>query len=54
MSAPYRQRFTVEEYHRLAEIGLLDPGARIELLDGVIIDMMPIGLFHDLTRIEYG
>ncbi|MDB6022461.1 MAG: putative dioxygenase [Pedosphaera sp.] len=39
-------RFSVEEYHRMAEIGIIGPRARVELLDGQIKDMSPIGPFH--------
>lgn len=39
-------RFTVRDYHRMAETGVLRPDARVELLDGRIIDMSPIGPFH--------
>jgi Uma2 family endonuclease len=39
-------RFTVEDYYRMAESGALAPDARVELLEGQIIDMMPIGPFH--------
>ncbi len=46
MSVLTTHRFTVEEYHRMGETGLLKPDARVELLDGQIIDMMPIGPFH--------
>ena len=46
MSVLMPHRFTVEEYHRMAQSGLLTPDARVELLDGQIIDMMPIGPFH--------
>ena len=45
LAAPPR-RFTVEEYHRLAEVGVLHENDRVELLNGVIVDMMPIGPFH--------
>jgi Uma2 family endonuclease len=43
---PRRHRITVEEYHRMAEVGLLAPDARVELIEGVIIDMPPIGSRH--------
>ncbi len=39
-------RFSVKEYYRMAETGLLRPDARVELLDGRIIDMSPIGPLH--------
>jgi Uma2 family endonuclease len=39
-------RFNVKEYYRMAETGLLRPGARVELLDGRILDMSPIGPSH--------
>jgi Uma2 family endonuclease len=39
-------RFNVQEYYRMAETGVLRPDARVELLDGRIIDMSPIGPFH--------
>ncbi len=38
---PHRHRITVQEYHRMAEVGLLPPDARVELIDGEIIDMAP-------------
>ena len=46
MFAPTKHRFTAAEYHRMAETGVLSPGARVELLNGEIIDMSPIGPFH--------
>src|SRR5688500_12076815 len=39
-------RITVDEFHRMAEVGLLDPVARVELIEGVIIDMAKIGPPH--------
>jgi Uma2 family endonuclease len=43
---PRRHRITVDEYHRMAEVGLLAPDARVELIEGVIIEMPPIGNRH--------
>jgi len=41
-----RGHFTVADYHRLAEVGMLGPDARVELLDGQVVDMSPIGSRH--------
>jgi len=41
-----QHRFSAKDYHRMAETGVLRPDARVELLDGKIIDMSPIGPFH--------
>ena len=35
-----RHRITVEEYHRMAEVGIIGPEARVELLEGVIVEKM--------------
>ncbi len=43
---PRRHRITVDDYHRMAEVGLLAPDARIELIDGEIIEMAPVGREH--------
>ena len=37
---------TVEEFYRMADEGAFAPDARMELLDGEIIEMLPIGPFH--------
>ena len=37
---------TVDEYHRLGEAGVLDEDARVELVDGRIVEMPPIGPRH--------
>jgi Uma2 family endonuclease len=44
-----RHRITVDEYHRMAEVGLLSPDARVELIEGEIIDMAPIEDVHGAT-----
>ncbi|HET8997437.1 MAG TPA: hypothetical protein VFN42_12290, partial [Acetobacteraceae bacterium] len=44
-----RHRITVADYHRLAEAGILAAGDRVELLDGQLVDMPPIGPRHALT-----
>jgi Uma2 family endonuclease len=46
MSVLMTHRFTVEDFHRMGETGVLKPDARVELMDGEIIDMAPIGPFH--------
>jgi hypothetical protein len=34
-----KHRFSVKEYYRMAETGVLRPGARVELLNGQIPDL---------------
>lgn len=41
-----RQPITVEEYYTRAQIGLIDPDARVELIEGEVVDMAPIGNWH--------
>jgi Uma2 family endonuclease len=41
-----RHRLTVEEYYRMAALGILAPDARVELIEGEIIDMPPQGSPH--------
>jgi Uma2 family endonuclease len=42
--APHR--FTVEEYLRMGETGLIPPDARVELIEGEVVDVPPIGPPH--------
>ncbi len=46
-AAPARRRFTVDEYCAMADAGILGEEERIELLDGEIVVMPPIGAPHE-------
>jgi Uma2 family endonuclease len=63
MPLPPQHRFSVKEYYRMAETGILRPDARVELLKGIIIDRSPISPIHgginkrllrDLTMLSNG
>lgn len=41
-----RRRWTVSDYHRMGEVGILTEDDRIELIEGGVIDMPPIGSQH--------
>ncbi len=43
---PARRRFTVAEYYAMADAGILSENDRVELLDGDLIEMPPIGNWH--------
>ena len=43
---PRRHAVSVEEYMRMGEAGVFAPDARLELIEGEIIEMAPIGVPH--------
>jgi Uma2 family endonuclease len=40
------RRISADEYHRMGEAGILGSDERVELLDGLLIEMSPIGNRH--------
>ena len=40
------RRFSVDDYYRMAEVGILGADDRVELLDGQVVEMSPIGSSH--------
>jgi Uma2 family endonuclease len=40
-------RLSVEDVNRMFEVGVLDEYDRVELVEGVLVDMVPIGAEHD-------
>lgn len=49
--APARHRFTVDDVWRMVDAGLIDPEARMELIDGDLIDMPSEGEAHLTLKI---
>jgi Uma2 family endonuclease len=54
-----KRHFNVDEYYRMAEAGILSEDDRVELIEGEIVEMSPIGAHHAacvdrLTALLYG
>ena len=45
-SLPQPRKFTVAEYYRMGDVGILKPDERVELIEGELIVMPPIGPGH--------
>ncbi|MGI9301789.1 MAG: Uma2 family endonuclease [Gammaproteobacteria bacterium] len=50
-NALHKHRLSVHDYHRMGEAGIFAAGERVELIDGEVIDMSPIGSQHAGTVI---
>jgi Uma2 family endonuclease len=46
LPVPTRLKLTIDQYRLMGERGILPPGLRVELIDGEIIEMAPIGPPH--------
>ncbi len=40
-------RLSVEDVYRMVEAGVLQENDRVELVEGVLVEMVPIGAEHD-------
>jgi Uma2 family endonuclease len=45
-SEPAPRLFTVDEYYKMAEVGILRPDERVQLIEGTIVQMPPGGPDH--------
>ena len=43
---PTRHKLTVDDYHKLGDAGVLNEDSRVELIEGELIEMAPIGGPH--------
>lgn len=44
--SPTTHRFTVKDYHRMGEADIFEPDDRVELIDGEVFELAPIGVRH--------
>jgi Uma2 family endonuclease len=50
ISSPHR--FTLDDVLRMQEAGILDPDARVELIDGGLVEMAPEGVPHVRVKMQ--
>ena len=50
MNSVTAKRFSIAEYHRLAELGFFAPDERVELIRGELIKMAAKGRFHSVCN----
>ena len=43
---PSRYKLSIEDYHKLGAAGILGEDSRVELIEGDLIEMAPIGITH--------
>jgi Uma2 family endonuclease len=51
-ASPELRRFTRAEYHAMAEAGVLDSEEKVELIDGRIYTMFPLGSWHSASTLR--
>jgi Uma2 family endonuclease len=47
-----QHRFTLDDVLRMQEVGILDESARIELIDGALVEMAPEGTPHARVKMQ--
>lgn len=47
---PLHRRFTADEFEQMGAAGIIGPDERVELIDGEICVMSPVGRFHEVLR----
>jgi len=47
--APRPFRISVDAYYRMVDVGIIPPDARVELIEGEVIEMPPMGPPHDVA-----
>lgn len=48
-----RRKFTVEQYHKMVDSGILSENDRVELIRGEIVEMSPIGRRHAASILAF-